>query len=293
MDERIHFFDAIDSNKRNSLILMGLMLGLSFILCSFILFYITENWAISIILSLIFSSAYIFISYNSGTKMILQMSNAKKISKADNPYLYNVVEGLAVSAQIPIPEIYIIEDPSPNAFATGKDPEHSAIAVTTGLLKELNNREVSAVVAHEISHIANYDIRYMVVAVAVVGFISLIAYVFSRSLLFSGDSSKKGGGAIVIIGIVLAVIAPIIAELVRFAVSRQREYLADANGARLTRDPMALSSALEKISKVLVPVKNANPTTAPLYISNPLKNAVSLFATHPPVEKRIERLNRM
>ncbi|MFA5050239.1 MAG: M48 family metalloprotease [Candidatus Micrarchaeia archaeon] len=293
MDERIHFFDAIESNKRKSLILMGAMLFLSFVLCSFIFYYITGEWAISVFISIIISAGYIYLSYNSGTKLILQMSNAKKASKQDNPYLFNVVEGLAVSAQIPMPEIYIIDDPSPNAFATGKDPSHSAVAVTTGLLKELNNRELSAVMAHEISHIANYDIRYMVVAVAVVGFISIIGYFFSRSLLFSGGGSKKGG-AIIIIGIVFAILAPIFAELVRFAISREREYLADANGARLIRDPSALASALEKISKISSPVKNANPTTAPMYFSNPLKkSAIGLFASHPPVEKRIERLNRM
>jgi len=288
--DRLDFFDEIEANKRKSILLIGVMFIISFFAMAFFL-YLFMPLYLAFFLSFIISSAYIYFSYKSGMKVILSISKANEADRNKYPYLYNVVEGLSIAVGIKMPKIYIMEEESPNAFATGRSPENSAIVVTSGLLKILNQRELSAVLSHEISHIANYDVRYMLIAVVVVGFISLVSNLFAHSFLFSRGRSKKGG-VLLIIGIIFMVLSPIIAELVKLAISRKREYLADANGARITRDPLGLASALEKISKTNIPVKNANKTTSALYFSNPLKSS-GLFSTHPPISKRIDKLKRM
>ncbi len=232
--------------------------------------------------------------------MVLGISHAQLVDKKENPYLANVVEGLAIAAGVPTPKTYIIEDSAPNAFATGRNPENSAIAVTTGLLDKLNRLELEGVIAHEMSHIKNYDIRYATLVVVLVGTVALLSDWMRRSFFFRGRRGRKGGaggGMIILIALLLAILAPIVAQLIRLAISRQREYLADANGALLTRYPEGLASALEKISKDKEPLEAANKATAHLYIVNPLLEhrgkLNDLFSTHPPAEERIRRLRAM
>jgi len=304
VSEKIHFFDAIDANKRNSYLLMAFMSLLSFFAIFLISILVTDDLVFAGFIAILIAGLYIVITYNLGLSFILSVSGARPVTKQQNPYLNNVIEGLSIAAGIPVPKAYIINDPSPNAFATGRDPQHAVVVVTQGLLDKLDRRELSAVVAHEISHIGNYDIRYMMVSVVMVGFIAIVSRIVLRSIAHgglrafagSGGGGKKGGGAgvILIIMIVFMILAPIFAELARLALSRQREFLADANSARLTRDPTALVSALKKVSSSNTPVQSATSELAPLYFSDPLAGKFSgLFRTHPPTDKRIERLNAL
>jgi len=242
-------------------------------------------------------------SYYRGDKLVLSSSHAQAVSPAQAPQLYNVVTEMALSAGIPVPAVYIIDDPSPNAFATGRDPEHASIAVTSGLLSRLNREELQGVLGHELSHVRNYDIRFTLIVGVMVGSIALLAQIFLRYTFFfgggrRGNSSGGGGFAIVLllIGVVLAILAPIFTTLVQMAVSRQREYLADASSVELTRNPAGLENALAKISLDPAVLKEANGATAHLYIVNPLKKlggGSSLFSTHPPIVDRINRLRAL
>jgi len=294
MKEKIHFFDAMDANKRNSYLLMGVMflLVLGVLLAAS---YIMTDSLICFPFALIGSLVYVFLTYNYGMNIVLSLSNAKPVTRSTHPYLFQIVEGLCIASHIPMQKLYVIPEESPNAFATGKDPEHSAIVVTQGLLNTLDKRELSAVIAHEISHIGNYDIKYMTVTVVMVGLIAIIGRILLRSMIFGGSGgNRKGGGPFLVIALVFVILAPIVATLVRFALSRQKEFLADANSARLTRDPKALIGALKKISEKKMPVKAASDVTAPLYFSDPMIGKFSgIFATHPPVQKRIDRLNQL
>lgn len=291
--ERISFFDAISSNKTKTIALIVLIF-LLFLAMVFAMSMLFDLGSFGIFVGFIVLFFYTGISYFAGDKIVLAMSNAKKISANDQPVLFSIVEGLSAAASIPMPEIYVIEDQSPNAFAVGRDPQHAAIGVTRGLLQNMDQNELTAVLAHEISHIANYDIRFMLIAIVFAGSIALLADIMWRSVRYGGGRSRKGGGFIVIIAIVLVVIAPIFSELIRFAISRQREYLADANGARMTRQPQYLASALQKIAKINLPVAAATDATAPLYFSRPLSNKFyHLFSTHPQIEERIARLRAM
>lgn len=254
-------------------------------------------------IGLIISGLITFTSYYYSDKMILGMSKAKQIAKKDNPTLFRVVENLCIGAGIPMPKIYIIEDSAPNAFATGRDPKHSVVCVTTGILEKLNKVELEGVIAHELSHVQNYDIRLMSIVVILVGLVALLADFFMRSLWLGGsrhrDDRGNAQGIFLMIGIVLAILSPIIATLIQLAVSRKREFLADASGALLTRYPEGLASALEKISKDKEPLEVANNATAHLYIANPFKNKISgnwfanLFNTHPPIKERVRILRSM
>lgn len=251
----------------------------------------------------IFSALF---SYFAGPSMIMAVSRAKKIEKKDHPQLWNVVEELSIASGSPIPEIYIIDDTAPNAFATGRNPQHAKIAITKGLLSKLNRDELQGVMAHELSHIQNYDILFTTLVTVLVGMIALLCDFFLRSMLYGGrrrsSSSRggKGGGGqalILVLALFLAILAPIIAKLVQLAISRQREYLADASGALLTRYPPGLASALEKIAGDKDVLEAANRATAPLYIVNPIKSfekrAQNMFSTHPPIQDRIKRLKNM
>ncbi len=240
------------------------------------------------------------ITFFYGDKMVLGISHARPVDRKENPYLANVVEGLAIAGGVPTPKAYIIDDSAPNAFATGRDPKNSSIVVTTGLLQKMDRLELEGVIAHEMSHIKNFDIRYAMLVVVLVGTIALLSDWMGRSFFYGGRRGRRGGGGggiFVLLALVLAILAPIIAQLIRFAISRQREYLADANGVLLTRYPEGLASALEKISKDTEPLEVANKATAHLYIINPLLDHRSklndLFSTHPPVEERIKRLRSM
>jgi heat shock protein HtpX len=252
----------------------------------------------------IFSIIYSFISYFYSDKMVLAASGAKEIKEKDNPTLFHIVQNLAIGDGIPMPRVYIIHDESPNAFATGRDPKHAAVAATTGILERLNKVELEGVLAHELSHVKNYDTRLLAITAVLVGFISLLADMFMRNLFWGGfrrDDNRDSRAQLIIlvIAIVLAILAPIVASLIQLAVSRKRELLADASGALLTRYPEGLASALEKISSDPKPLKSATNATAHLFIVNPFKGKgfsgwlSNAFSTHPPIEERIKILRSM
>ena len=226
------------------------------------------------------------------------MSGAKEIQKSDAPELFRLVENLSITAGLPMPKVYIVDDPSPNAFATGRDPEHAVVAVTTGILATLNKTELEGVLAHEMSHVGNFDIRFMALVVALAAVVSIISDLLLRLSFWGGggdDESPSGNIIFLVLSIVGALLAPLVAAVIQAAVSRQREYLADSSGALLTRYPEGLASALEKISSSDIPMTKANSATAPLYIANPLKGRsfARLFDTHPPIEERVKRLRAM
>ncbi|QQS23421.1 M48 family metallopeptidase [bacterium] len=253
--------------------------------------------------AVIFSSVSALISYYYSDKITLAISGAQQIDLKTQPQLYQLVENLTITAGLPMPRVYIIEDTALNAFATGRNPTNAVICVTTGLLQRLDKTELEGVLAHELSHIGNYDIRFMTLVVVLVGVITLLAdWMLRLSLFGAGDDDNNNKNPIfMLIGIVLVIVSPIIAMLIQLAVSRKREFLADASGALLTRYPEGLASALEKIAGDKEPLEAANKATAHLYISNPLKEHegdsqswfASLFNTHPPIEERIKRLRGM
>ena len=239
-------------------------------------------------------------SYWFSDKIVLSMTNAKPIEKAQAPELYNIVENLSITAGLPMPKIYIVDDPAPNAFATGRDPEHAVVAATTGLLHMLDRNELEGVMAHELSHVGNRDMLVMTVAVVLAGFVAILADILSRSLMFGSDRDRHP--AFLIVGIIGIILAPIAAKMIQLAISRKREYLADASGALLTRYPEGLASALEKISGANVPMQRPSHATAHLFISDPFgtdgkktigQRISSLFATHPPAADRIRILREM
>ncbi len=262
---------------------LGILIG-----CGYIFSLYFNNSAIVFFISL-FAIGTSLWSYWFSDKMVLKMTGAKEVSRENLRELYEIVDNLAITAGLPTPKIYVIDDMALNAFATGRNPEHGVIVFTRGILEVLTTEEIRGVAAHEMSHIGNRDVLIGTVAVI---FTSIIAMA-SRMMFFGGDSRDRGGGLIVLIGLVMMVLAPIVATLLRLAISRKREFLADASGALLTRYPEGLASALEKISKDARPVQTASQTTAHLFIANPLKGGHTmskLFMTHPPVEERIARL---
>ncbi|MFH1520731.1 MAG: M48 family metallopeptidase [Candidatus Micrarchaeota archaeon] len=293
---KINFFDAAEQNKRNSLILVAAMFFV-FLLVILILTVIFKLGICAPVLGGFVLLIYSVLVYYRGDSMILAMSGAKEAKRSDYPFLYNVVEGLALASGIPMPKLYIITDKSPNAFATGRDPQHASVAVTTGLLSILKREELEGVIAHEISHIANYDIRFSMFAIIFVGAIALIGeFAWRFVFLGFGGHGKRGSGHVflILIGLVFIILAPIFVQILRLALSREREYLADATGARLTRYPEGLASALQKIKSAHLPTKNANDTTASLFFSNPFPDKIGfLGSTHPPIEGRIKRLRSM
>lgn len=297
-------FEEVRSNKIKSVVLIVLFLFLVGILGSVIgLIYGSTVFGVAV--SVIVGLVYVLIVFNSGDQMILKMTGARPVTKAEFPYLYHTLEGLAIAAGIPTPKAYVIEDSALNAFATGKDPQHASITVTTGLLKVMKRQELEGVVAHEMSHIKNYDVRFMMLAVVLVGLVTLLSDFILRSFLWGSHGRKResnGGGNIqllfIALGLLFAILAPLIGYMIKLAISRKREFMADANAAVLTRYPPGLASALEKISKDPDPlVDKANKATAHLFISTPFRNkhglVTNLFATHPPIEERIKRLKEM
>lgn len=240
-------------------------------------------------------------SYWFSDKVVIKMTGARQIQKADAPDYYNIVENLAITAGLPMPKVYIVDDASPNAFATGRDPKHAAVAATSGLLAMLDRTELEGVMAHELAHVGNRDMLVMTVAVVLAGFVAIVADIMMRSLMFGGGNDRNRSPVFLIIGIVGIILAPIAAKMIQLAVSRKREYLADATGALLTRYPEGLASALEKISNSHVPMKRASHATAHLFIADPFKEEKpgfmqkmsGLFQTHPPASDRIQRLRNM
>ena len=284
-----------DRNTRNTYILMSV----------FLIFVIAVGWVFSeamgssaiLWFAVIFSILMSMGSYWYSDKLVLKMSKAHLVEFEDNKELYRLVENLCITAGLPLPKIYIIDDTAPNAFATGRDPEHAVVAVTSGLLQKLDRSELEGVIAHELSHIGNRDILLATVVVVLVGIIALLADSFRYSLWFGGGNrdNNKGGGWIVIVAILLSILAPLFALLIQLAISRKREFLADADAALLTRYPEGLASALKKISSDQEPLEVANRATAHLYISNPFKGkkVSKMFMTHPPMEERIAALTGM
>ena len=294
-------YDQIASNKRKSFFLILFFLCLIFAL-AWLFGELTNLGPQGLILAIIIAVALTFGSYYSSDKIVLAISKARPVTKKEYPHLYNVVEGLAIAAGLPKPRCYIIDDTAPNAFATGRNPKNSVVVVTTGLLQKLNRAELEGVIAHEMAHIKNYDILVMTLAVVMVGVVALLSDWILRTFLWGRRrrSSKDGGNIgviIVVVGLVLAIFSPLIAQLIRLAVSRKREFLADANGAFLTRYPPGLASALKKLDADREPLEAANKATAHLYIVNPLKeikgNVNKLFSTHPPIKERVAALEKM
>lgn len=286
------------TNVVKTWVLMGLFL-LVIVAIGYFFAYYYNNSAI-LYIAVIFSVVMNVVSYWNSDKISLALTGAKPASRDQYFDLYTVTENLSIAAGLPMPKLYVIADSAPNAFATGRDKDHSAVAVTTGLLQMLDRSELEGVIAHELSHIGNRDTLLMTVVVVLVGFIAILSDMFARSLWFGGgnnnDNNKSGaGGVLVIIGIILTILSPIIATLIQLAISRKREFLADASGALLTRYPEGLASALRKISSYSAPMRKASNATAHLFISNPFgaagkKSISKLFLTHPPVEERVRAL---
>ncbi|MEK6952786.1 MAG: M48 family metalloprotease [Nanoarchaeota archaeon] len=291
-------YNEISTNKRNSVLLVSLFF-VAIILLGFVFGYIFFDPYLGLFFAFFISLIFTLISYYSGDKMILAMTGAKEARKPEHTYLINTVEGLSIAAGIPTPKIYVINDSAINAFASGRSPEHSIVAVTSGAVGRLNREELEGVLAHEISHIKNYDVRFMMLVATLVGITVLISDMLLRSFFWSsGNRENRANTFIIVIGLVLAILTPIIVQLIKFAVSRKREFLADASGALLTRYPPGLANALKKIRDDKEPVVEvANRATAHLFIENPLrhfkKHTSNIFSTHPDINERILRLEAM
>ncbi len=297
------FFDEIHKNRAKSILLMLVFAGF-FGLIVYALVILLGGGLIALLFGVVIIIAYAAFTYLYGDKFVLKMSGAKPADRNQYPEYFSAVEGLSAAAEVPTPKVYVINDPSPNAFATGRNKKVSAIAATTGLLSTMNRRELDGVVGHEMSHISNNDIQFMMVAIVFAGAIGIIAAIFRGMFFFGGfyggGGNRNNGGLLLLLALVVGLLAPFFALLLRLAISRRREYMADANGARMTRDPHALADALGKIqqytkSQKAQPVKRANEVTASLYFANPLsaKSVANLFSTHPPIEERIKRLEKM
>lgn len=285
----------IESNKRKTVLIVFFFILFVLTVGAAITYLQMNDWIVGAVLAGVFALIYTGVMLFSSTRVVMAMNHGREIVKEDHPFLWYTVENLAMVARIPTPKIYIIEDPSPNAFATGMSPKDGAVAVTTGLLDRLNREEVEGVVAHEIAHIKNYDIRLATIAIALVSVIAIISDIGMRFAFFRGNNRNKNQNPIILIlSLLLILLSPLIATLIRLAISRNREYLADASGAELCRNPYALASALEKISKTGEPVRKASEASAMLYFADPLKKKMAgLFSTHPPTEERIRRLQGM
>ncbi len=287
-------YSEIAANKRKTV----------FILLFFIVFVAALGWLFASWYGdpaitpyvLIGALIYVAISYYSGSKLALAMNGAKQIDKSDNPRLWRIVENLSITDGLPMPKVYVIDDNAPNAFATGRSPSQSSVAVTTGLMNIMKDDELEGVMAHELGHIKNYDMPVSLIAFALVAIVAIIADIMWRISWFrDSDDNNNGNGIIAILGVIAIALAPLIASLIQLAVSRRREYLADATGALTTRYPEGLASALKKIKQHGSALKRQNPSTAHFFFANPLKgkSLATLFSTHPPIDERIARLEKM
>jgi len=305
------FRTQIARNKRNSALLIALF-TLFFIGVGLLIGAVWSGgyWPMTVLIAAIAAGVAFGLtlaSYYGGSSAILGMSKARQITKADDPQLFNVVEELCLAGGLVTPRIYLIDDTAMNAFATGRDPAHASVAITTGLRQKLTRDELQGVMSHELSHVRHYDIRYAMLVAVMVGVLVMLCDVFLRSVIWGGAGrsrrrrgSREGGGAqaiLLILALVLAILAPILARIIQMALSRQREYLADAGSVALTRNPDGLATALAKLDGDPEVLEVANRATAPLYIVHPIKKfearAKSIYATHPPIKDRIERLRRL
>ena len=299
---RISFHDEIARNKRSSLLLVVLVSAILFALIYVLVFILAPEFILlALPLSLGLIVIYSYSSYSHGDSVILSATNARPAEGREYQYLRDTVEGLSIAAGIPAPKVYVIESEEMNAFATGRDPEHASVAVTTGLIKGTNRLELEGVVAHEMSHIRNRDILFMTLVAVLVGLAAIVSHLILRSFRYGGvrrgDRGKRGGGlevAVLAAGFILAVFAPIVVRLVQFAVSRRREYLADSSAVEITRYPDGLASALEKIMKKNQGKMDVSEAVSHLFFVDPKHSALdALYATHPPMEERIRRLRAM
>lgn len=282
-------YNAVSQNKRNTVLIMAVFVVIIGIIGVFIGMAM-DSYSLSVII-FICAMLYAWLQYFIASKLAMVMTGAQEIEKKDAPELWRVVENLAITSGMPMPKVYIIDDPAPNAFATGRDPKHAIVGATTGLLDIMDKRELEAVMAHEMSHVRNYDIRVSMIAFGLVSAIGLFADLALR-MMFFGDDDRDVHPALYILGLVVVILAPILATITQLAVSRQREYLADASGVLLTRDTEGLASALEKLRQYGRPMQKQSSSTANLFMNNPLKPGFfsKLFSTHPPLEDRITRL---
>jgi len=288
-------YAAIASNKRRTYLLIGLFLlliaGLGYV-AAYLMGY---NAPVVTLTIFIIAAIYALIQYFAAAKLAIAMNGAHEIKKKDNPRLYRTVENLSITAGLPMPKVYIMDDPAPNAFATGRDPNHAVVCATTGLLDIMSDTELEAVIGHELGHVQNYDIRVMMIVFGLVSAIGFVADMLMHFFWFGNSDNDSPNPIFLALGILAVILAPFVAMLIQLAVSRRREYLADSTGALLTRYPEGLASALEKIRDAGSATKRQNPSTAHLFFANPLrKNFINgLFSTHPPVEERIARLRKM
>jgi len=299
----INVYEQVDRNKRRSTIIMVLFV----VVITLFAWYLASvlDYGLSVVgIALIFAGLISFASYWWSDKIILTISGARPADKKQDFIFFTVTENIAMAARIPMPKLYVIDDTATNAFATGRDPQHAVVCATTGLLSKLDRTELEGVVAHELSHIRNYDIRLMSIVTILVGMITLLADWFLRGMRFKSKGQSKSesslGAILFFVGIILALLSPLIARLLKLAISRRREFLADASAVMLTRQPDGLARALEKIAADKEPLEAANKATAHLYIANPLKNRhdkigwfANMFNTHPPVKERIKALKEM
>ncbi len=300
-ETHISFHDQIARNKRKSvfliIIIFAVLIAITYVIGLIYKAVYQGSIFIVLILGIIISISYILITYYNSDKIALASVGAKLASREEHRQYYHSVEGLCLASGLPMPRLYIISGEQINAFATGRNPEHSVIAVTSGALKKLDKQELEGVIGHELSHIANYDIKFMTLVAVMVGMIAIISEIFLRSLWFRGNDNKKGNIAILLIGIALAILAPIVVMLVQLAISRKREYAADASSVKFTRYPKGLINALKKIESEHIneqDKKRINKAVAPLFISDPFKKKVQgLTSTHPSIESRIKALERM
>lgn len=287
-------YNQIAANKRKTVLIMVFFVG----------FVAAMSWILSLFLGeelltpyvLMGAGLYVLFSYWAGSKLALALNGAHAIEKRDNPRLWRMIENLSITEGLPMPKVYIIDDPAPNAFATGRNPSHAVVGVTTGLLDIMDDHELEGVLAHELGHVKNYDVRVSLIAFAMVAAISIMADIILRMTWFRGDDDDNNSSPLFfIIGLVAAILAPLVAMLIQLAISRRREFLADATGALTTRYPEGLASALTKIGQYGSSLRRQNPSTAHLFFANPLKgkSLAKLFSTHPPVEERIQRLEEM
>ena len=288
--ERIDFHEQISRNKLKSFFLMAVIFSTIVLFGYFISFAFEPAFFFIIMsISVIFSMSYLLFSYYNSGKIAIASVGAKKADRGRYKQYYDLVEGLTIASGLPIPQLYIMESPQINAFASGRNPENAVVCITTGCFEKLDKTELEGVLSHELSHVANYDIRYMTLVAVMVGMIAIASEIFLRSLWFKSDGENKHI-ALIVIGILLAILAPIVVQLVQMAISRKREFMADASGVKFTRYPQGLIGALKKIQKENTPERKISKAVAPLFFSNPFRNMAS---THPPLGERIKILESM
>jgi heat shock protein HtpX len=298
--QRLSFEDQITRNKLKSAVLIAVIITF-FIILGYIISAVLDPsyFFIIMIISIIFSLSYTIISYYNSDKIAIASVRANPASKSEHRIFFDVAENMSIASGLPMPRLYVMNSGEINAFASGRDPRHAVICVTTGALQKLTKQELEGVIGHEMSHIANYDIRFMTLAAVLIGMISILAQIFLRSLWFSGDNKREGKAQLflILIGIIFAILAPIAAQLVALALSRKREFLADATGVKFTRQPSGLVSALKKIKHEHISkedLRNIPKAVAPLFMSDPYRKKIqTVFSTHPDIDVRIKRLESM